>query len=66
MNGRLPILTLQEIIDLARIKSQQTGRVISVYPETKNPTWNDAQAIANGCGQPGSRPLENAFIQITE
>ena len=49
-NGKFPILSFQEIIDIAKAKSQATGRVITVYPETKNPTWNDAQAIANGCG----------------
>ena len=63
-NGKFPILSFQEIIDLARAKSQATGRVIAVYPETKNPTWNDEQAIANGCGAPGSHPLEDAVIAI--
>ncbi len=65
-NGKFPILSFQEIIDIAKTKSQQTGRVISVYPESKNPTWNDAQAIANGCGAPGSHPLEDAMIKIIE
>lgn len=63
-NGKFPVLSFQEIIDIAKAKSQQTGRVISVYPESKNPTWNDAQAIANGCGAPGSHPLEDAMIKI--
>ena len=63
-NGKFPILSFQEIIDIARAKSAKTGRTISVYPESKNPTWNDEQAIANGCGQPGSRPLEDAMIKI--
>ena len=65
-NGKFPILSFQEIIDLAKAKSQATGRVIAVYPETKNPTWNDEQAIANGCGAPGSHPLEDAVISIVE
>ena len=65
-NGKFPILSFQEIIDLAKAKSQATGRVIAVYPETKNPTWNDEQAIANGCGAPGSHPLEDAVIAIVE
>ena len=65
-NGKFPILSFQEIIDIAKAKSQQTGRVIAVYPESKNPTWNDAQAIANGCGAPGSHPLEDAMIKIIE
>ena len=65
-NGKFPILSFQEIVDIAKAKSQQTGRVISVYPESKNPTWNDAQAIANGCGVPGSHPLEDAMIKIIQ
>ena len=65
-NGKFPILSFQEIIDIAKAKSAKTGRSIAVYPESKNPTWNDAQAIANGCGAPGSRPLEDAMIKIIE
>jgi glycerophosphoryl diester phosphodiesterase len=65
-NGKFRILTFQEIVDLARVKSKTTGRMIAVYPETKNPTWNNEQAIANGCGAPGSRPLEDALIALIE
>jgi glycerophosphoryl diester phosphodiesterase len=65
-NGKFPVLSFQEIIDLAKLKGQQYGRVIAVYPESKNPTWNDEQAIANGCGAPGSHPLEDAMINIIE
>jgi glycerophosphoryl diester phosphodiesterase len=65
-NGKFPILSFQEIVDLAKAKSAATGRPIAVYPETKNPTWNNAQAIANGCGAPGSHPLEDALIRIVE
>ncbi|MDT3380737.1 glycerophosphodiester phosphodiesterase family protein [Labrys neptuniae] len=63
-NGKFPVLSFQEIIDIARAKSKETGRPIAIYPETKNPTWNNAQAIANGCGAPGSRPLEDTLIKI--
>lgn len=63
-NGKFPVLSFQEVIDIAKAKSKETGRPIAVYPETKNPTWNNAQAIANGCGAPGSRPLEDALIKI--
>ena len=63
-NGKFPILSFQDIIDIAKAKSRETGRTISVYPETKNPTWNNAQAIANGCGAPGGHPLEDALIKI--
>ena len=63
-NGKFPILSFQDIVDIAKAKSKETGRSIIVYPETKNPTWNNAQAIANGCGGPGSHPLEDALIKI--
>ena len=63
-NGKFPILSFQEIVDIAKAKSAKAGRTISVYPESKNPTWNDEQAIANGCGTPGSHPLEDAMIKI--
>ncbi|GAB7126775.1 hypothetical protein JCM19000A_12820 [Silvimonas sp. JCM 19000] len=63
-NGLYPVLTFQEIINIAKAKSAQYGRPIAVYPETKNPTWNNEQAIANGCGVAGSHPLEDALIKI--
>ena len=63
-NGKFPIISFQDVIDIAKAKSKETGRPIAVYPETKNPTWNNAQAIANGCGAPGSHPLEDALIKI--
>lgn len=63
-NGKFPIISFQDVIDIAKAKSKETGRPILVYPETKNPTWNNAQAIANGCGAPGSHPLEDALIKI--
>jgi len=63
LNGKLPILSFQEVIDIAKAKSAATGRVITTYPESKNPIWNNAQAIANGCGTPGSHPFEEAFLK---
>ena len=63
-NGKFPIISFQEVLDIAKAKSKETGRSIATYPETKNPTWNNAQAIANGCGAPGSHPLEDALIKI--
>ena len=38
-NGRFEVPTFAEVIDLAKRKSQETGRTIGVYPETKHPTW---------------------------
>ena len=63
LNGKLPIVTMQEIIDIASAKSKAVGRTISVYPETKNPLWNNAQAIANGCGT-GKHPFEDAVVKL--
>ena len=63
LNGKPPILTMQEIIDIAKAKSISTGNPITVYPEAKNPHWNNAQAIANGCGT-GARPFEDAIVKL--
>lgn len=62
LNGKLPILSFQEVIDIAKAKSAATDRVITTYPESKNPIWNNAQAIANGCGAPGTHPFEAAIL----
>jgi glycerophosphoryl diester phosphodiesterase len=64
-NGLYPILTMQEIIDIAKAKSTSTGRSITVYPESKNPVWNNAQAIANGCGS-GLHPFEDAIVKLVK
>jgi glycerophosphoryl diester phosphodiesterase len=41
-NGQFEIPTLQEVIDLAKQKTAQTGRTIGIYPETKHPTYFDS------------------------
>jgi len=38
-DGQFQIPTLQEIIDLVKRKSAETGRTIGIYPETKHPTY---------------------------
>ena len=63
LNGLYPVLTMQEVLDLAKTRSASTGRTITVYPESKTPHWNDAQAIANGCGT-GSHPFEDAIVEL--
>ena len=63
LNGQYPILTMQEIIDIAKAKSAALGRTLTVYPEAKNPVWNDAQAVANGCGT-GPHPYLDAFVKL--
>ena len=54
LNGQYPVLTMQEIIDLAKAKSALTGRTITVYPETGKPLWVDLhdpspEEIARAC-----------------
>ena len=38
-NGVYEIPTFQEVIDLARRRSEANGRVIGIYPETKHPSY---------------------------
>ncbi|EJQ8214526.1 glycerophosphodiester phosphodiesterase [Salmonella enterica] len=64
LNAIFPILTFQEVINIARQESKKTGRVIGIYPEVKNPVWNNGQAIANGCGKPGTHPYEDKVLAI--
>jgi len=39
-NGKFEIPTFEEIIALAKRKSEEKGRVIGIYPETKHPTYH--------------------------
>jgi glycerophosphoryl diester phosphodiesterase len=39
-NGLFHIATLQEILDLIKLKARETGRLAAVYPETKNPSYH--------------------------
>ena len=38
-NGKFKVATFDEVIALAKSKSQETGRTIGIYPETKNPSY---------------------------
>ena len=38
-NGKFKVVTFQEILDLQKSASAATGRVIAIYPETKNPSY---------------------------
>lgn len=38
-DGRYPVPTLQEVIDLSRRLSKELGRPIGIIPETKHPTY---------------------------
>ena len=39
-NGKFEIPTLEEIIELAKRKTEEKGRTIGIYPETKHPTYH--------------------------
>ncbi|MCU0759204.1 MAG: glycerophosphodiester phosphodiesterase [Steroidobacteraceae bacterium] len=45
-DGRFPVPTLEEIIELAQRESAARGRTIGIYPETKHPTWHCEQGLA--------------------
>jgi glycerophosphoryl diester phosphodiesterase len=53
-NGLYKIITFQEIIDLVKTRSAATGRIIAIYPETKNPTYHRDLGL----------PLEDTFIDF--
>ena len=38
-DGRFPVPTFQEVIDLSKRLSRELGRPIGIYPETKHPTY---------------------------
>jgi glycerophosphoryl diester phosphodiesterase len=72
MNGSFQIPTLQEVIDLAKSKSAQLGRVVGVYPETKHPTFHQEAGLkledrlleliqAAGWTQPSSPVIVQSF-----
>ena len=54
-NGLYKIATLQEIIDLAKARSVN-GRVVTVYPETKNPSFHREIGL----------PLEDKLIAMVK
>jgi glycerophosphoryl diester phosphodiesterase len=45
-NGLFKIPSLEQIIDLAKRKSVEEGRVIGIYPETKHPTYHQQLNLA--------------------
>ena len=45
-DGRYPVPTFQEVIDLAGTASRQLRRTIGVYPETKHPTYFDGIGLS--------------------
>jgi glycerophosphoryl diester phosphodiesterase len=55
-NGLYKVVTLQEVIDLAKAQSAKLGRTIAVYPETKNPTYHRDLGL----------PLEDKLIAMID
>ena len=53
-DDRFEIPTLEEIIELARQQSRETGRVIGIYPETKHPSYFKAIGL----------PLEKTLVAL--
>lgn len=51
-----PILTFQEVVDIAREATARTGRTVGICPELKHPTWFAAQGLA----------MEDPFVAILE
>src|SRR6185295_4844605 len=52
-NGKFEIPTLEEVIELAKRKSEEKGRVIGIYPETKHPTYHRSIGL----------PLEKRLVE---
>jgi glycerophosphoryl diester phosphodiesterase len=57
-DGQFDIPTFEEIIQLAQVKSKETGRVIGIYPETKHPSYFAA------IGLPHEEPLLKTLTQF--
>lgn len=55
-NGRFEIPTLDEVIALAKRKSEEKGRTIGVYPETKHPTYHKSIGL----------PMEKRLVAALE
>jgi glycerophosphoryl diester phosphodiesterase len=45
-NGRHPVPTFQEVIDLASAEERRLGRPIGIYPETKHPSYHRSIGLA--------------------
>lgn len=41
-----PVMTFEEVLELAAAASRESGRTIGVYPETKHPTWHAGLGLA--------------------
>jgi glycerophosphoryl diester phosphodiesterase len=55
-DGLYEVATFREVLELAKKKSRETGRVIGVYPETKNPSYFQSRGL----------PLEERLVAELE
>lgn len=46
-DGVEPVLTFEEILDLAEEEGRRRGRTVGVYPETKHPTYFDGLGLGH-------------------
>ena len=53
-NGMFEVLTLQEVIDIAKQGTKDTGRTIGVIPETKHPSYFQSAGL----------PLEQKLVDL--
>jgi len=53
-DGKFEIAAFQEVIDLAKRKTAETGRVIGIYPETKHPAYFKSIGL----------PLEDRLLKV--
>jgi len=71
-DGRYPVPTFQEVIDLSKRLSRELGRQVGVYPETKHPTYFQRQGLAlepkvvealnrNGLNRRGAKVFVQSF-----
>jgi glycerophosphoryl diester phosphodiesterase len=44
-NNQYEIVTFGEVIALAKQKSKELGRIVGIYPETKHPSFHEAQNL---------------------
>ncbi|HEX6340892.1 glycerophosphodiester phosphodiesterase family protein [Umezawaea sp.] len=71
-DGRYPIMTFQEVVDLSRTLSRRLGRTIGVYPETKHSAYFASLGLplepalvrtldANGLNRPNAKVFVQSF-----
>lgn len=62
-NGQFKIVTLDEVIALAKAKSHETGRSIGIYPEIKHSTFHATLKTASGKLAFGKNNFENKLLR---